>query len=121
MIQLKKILKIDLYGGYILNIIVTNNIIKSISKYSNKINYTDNIDPIIDGIHACHNNKSYKSYLFITPNGTLSTVSHEAFHATLKIMEYIGAELNEGSEESYAYLLGYIIDNILQTINKYNK
>lgn len=39
-------------------------------------------------------------------------ISHEAFHATVYIMRYIGTRFSKASEEAYAYLLQYIVENI---------
>lgn len=39
-------------------------------------------------------------------------ITHEAFHATCYIMRYVGIRLSKSSEEAYAYLLQYIVENI---------
>lgn len=39
---------------------------------------------------------------------TLATVNHELFHLTANTMSYVGIPLNETTEESYAYLMGYL-------------
>lgn len=58
-----------------------------------------------------------------TPNGTIlimlrenniPTIAHEAFHATEFIMEYIDTPLNQSTSEPYAYLLGYIVEQIIK-------
>lgn len=36
------------------------------------------------------------------------TVSHECLHATLNILDGVGMELSDSSEESYTYLMGHI-------------
>lgn len=41
-----------------------------------------------------------------------STIAHEAFHATYFILDRVGIELSGDSEEAFAYLLAYIVDNI---------
>lgn len=43
-----------------------------------------------------------------------SIVAHEALHATIYIMRYIGTRLSRSSEENYAYLLQYIMDKIYE-------
>ena len=35
-------------------------------------------------------------------------LSHEIFHASIAIMDAVGVELSESSEEAYAYLVGYL-------------
>lgn len=39
-------------------------------------------------------------------------IAHEALHATAYIMRYVGIRFTKSSEEAYAYLLQYIIENI---------
>lgn len=51
----------------------------------------------------------------------IDTVIHESFHTTIKIMEYTGHELCEGSEESYAYLNGFLASRILKELNRRKK
>jgi hypothetical protein len=39
-------------------------------------------------------------------------VAHEALHATAFILRFVGIRFTKSSEEAYAYLLQYIIENI---------
>jgi hypothetical protein len=41
-------------------------------------------------------------------------IAHEAFHATEFIMEYINTPLTDSTSEPYAYLLGYIVEQIIK-------
>ena len=41
-------------------------------------------------------------------------IAHEAFHATEFVMEYIGCKLDDSSSEPYAYLLTYIVEQIIK-------
>ena len=41
---------------------------------------------------------------------TANVVAHELLHATIHILKNSGVKLNEGSEETYTYLLGYLIE-----------
>ena len=59
-----------------------------------------------------------------TPNDpqSINTLSHEAFHAVIRIADRIGMELQiDKSEEFYAYLTGYIIEKTLTAIQDNNK
>lgn len=47
-----------------------------------------------------------------------STVAHEFLHATFFILNDRGLSLEAGSEEAYAYLLGYLLDKFYSKINK---
>ena len=50
---------------------------------------------------------------------TIQTISHEAFHATHTIMEFIGNDfVYDGTNESWAYLLGWIALQIEDFVNK---
>lgn len=52
-----------------------------------------------------HTNKSF--------NELSDSIAHEALHATREIMESIQVELNDETEEVYAYMIGYIVNNII--------
>lgn len=41
-----------------------------------------------------------------------ATLSHECFHAAEFILRLCGVHLNDNSHEAYAYLLGYLIEQI---------
>lgn len=44
-------------------------------------------------------------------------IAHEAFHATAYILERVGMKLEiEVSDEAYAYLLNYIVDEIYKKV-----
>lgn len=44
----------------------------------------------------------------------MSIVTHECFHATEFIMDYVHTPLTESTSEPYAYLLGYIVNEIIR-------
>ena len=45
---------------------------------------------------------------------------HEIFHCTEFILSRVGLKLSKKSDEAYAYLMGYITENIFNTINNLN-
>lgn len=50
---------------------------------------------------------------------TIQTISHEAFHAAHVIMEFIDNDfIYEGSNESWAYLIGWIAMKIEDFVNE---
>lgn len=61
--------------------------------------------------------------IYITEQKTLSdfmqVMSHEALHAALEILDYVGIPLGEDSEEAYTYLLGHIVDTIVYNVFEY--
>lgn len=44
----------------------------------------------------------------------ISTLAHEAFHAAYDILKRVGIPLSSSSEEAYAYLIGYITEQVLK-------
>lgn len=78
-------------------------------------------DDIADTEALCtHEEKHYAGLYWITlkPTCTLGTVAHEALHVVASIYDYIGVEFDPKNHEHYAYLLGYIVDEISKEILK---
>lgn len=53
-----------------------------------------------------------------TPEYTLSTISHEAFHITNFIMKRVGIKPDVDNDEAQAYLLSYIVEEVYKFLNK---
>ena len=52
--------------------------------------------------------------------GEFGTLSHEVFHVVATLLEHIGMELKVlVSDEAYAYLIGYLTEQIYKKLNKY--
>jgi hypothetical protein len=66
---------------------------------------------------------SYNLFLHFDPNlKDLTNVAvHECFHATYYILNRANVYLDESSEEAYAYLLGFITDEVVKIIKAYKK
>lgn len=47
------------------------------------------------------------------------TISHEVFHAASELLDDCGLELNSGSNESYAYLIGWMTNKVYNLIQKH--
>ena len=92
----------------------------------------------LDKEHGCEYDDSIKYYAvtstFSNTNGgmayyitlpaealTKDTIAHEAFHATVRILDHIGIDFNLGNQEPFAYLLEYLVREIHKCIDKYNK
>lgn len=45
----------------------------------------------------------------------LNTLTHEIFHAVFYILEHRGLKLTVDSQEAYAYLSGYIMEQIIKS------
>jgi len=59
-------------------------------------------------------------WLYRAPTDALmvSILCHEAFHAASYLLDEIGCELDVSSEESYAYVLSYIVEEFLKKVKK---
>lgn len=114
--DLRKKYKISIYG-YILYVIVSEDFDMSIKKYCKGLE--DDISHA-NGLFI-HNAKTGDGYILVKPDSPTSTVAHEAFHATYRIMYTIGSELAGESEEPYAYLVGHITNMVVDTLLLWEK
>lgn len=57
-------------------------------------------------------NPGYPWALWVKDIYDPSTIAHEAFHIVAKVLDFKGLSLCEHSEESYAYTLDYIMDQV---------
>ena len=48
---------------------------------------------------------------------TNDIIAHEIFHAVELLMEYIGIQLSRDSSEAYAYLIGYLTNEIYKLLD----
>lgn len=110
-------LVIDTYGNYEVVVIITDNIQKSRDKINDEIGFICDLEIDCNGLHS-YNSGQMKSYILVNSNSTNGVIAHESFHCVSRIMRCIGGKLNKGSEESYAYLLTYIVDTIHAIIDK---
>lgn len=46
----------------------------------------------------------------------IGAIAHDALHCVISILHLAGLELNDGSEEAYTYLLGYIVTKITELL-----
>jgi hypothetical protein len=87
-------------------------ILAYVGKY-NLTNYEDllNFNETEDAIFVWEDDSS-EIYLRFRDLTKPELIAHEAFHATAYIMRHVGIRFSKSSEEAYAYLLEYIIENI---------
>ncbi len=114
-------LDLGLYGDYRLHIVISKNICKARNKFSKQLDGRVVEDENWGGMHSYAGGCNFESFIFLPPDSPASVIAHESFHATVRVMKVIGAKLNKGSEESYAYLLDHIVEaihNILDELNK---
>lgn len=57
-------------------------------------------------------------YVRFKENPTAETIAHEFMHVTFDILRKVGVSHTWESEESYAYLLGYLVNEFCKKLNK---
>ena len=68
-------------------------------------------------ITKINNPNPYSFYvLFNDEEYNVSCIAHEAFHVVSAIMRKINSPLNITTEETYAYLLSYLIDAFIEAL-----
>ena len=117
--MIKKTFTIEMYSHFKIHVIVTEDFEEALKKYCKDI-IVEGIDKV-GGLFIYHENKPWEGYILVSPTTPTSTVAHESFHATYRIMSAIGSELGAESEEPYAYLLGFITNKVVETLMIYDK
>lgn len=104
-----------------LNIYIGENI------YEERKKYDDVFGPHLDGPDEsdfgalCSYNLKTGNFmlLFDLDDFSIGSLSHEIFHMTHRMMEYIGIEYCEESGEAFAYLNEYLFENIYSFVKEY--
>lgn len=118
---IRKIHYIAIYR-HTLNIIITDNPKEALDKYFKNFDFDNNVLQGYEAFHAFREDKPHTSYILLPSTASTDTLAHESFHCAVHIMNIIGATLDKSSEESYAYLLGLIVDLVVMaTIEFQNK
>ena len=117
---IKKRIKIPLYNHLSLVIIISDDVYNASYDYIG----IDNPDKESNARGVFISNGGNESILSINPNqksisDLAGIVSHEALHATNYIMDFVGMKLSSDSEESYTYLLQYIVEEVMNLVEKY--
>lgn len=111
---MRKIIKIDQYNCNLI-VILSDKIKEDTNKLLKKDKLSHRIDYEIEGIFLYHDIDKY--YLLISQQHlSHNTIAHEVYHAVVRITE--DREIND--EESQAWLMGYITEQIYKFINKKN-
>ena len=80
------------------------------------------IDPSYDGASFQDDNGIEYLYLrktSLTPQSA-SIISHELFHTTYSILNFVGVQLAPQSEEAFAYLQGFLTKKVYKALKKHN-
>lgn len=117
---------IEMYNNYKIAVCV-NLDAKEINTYLTKINFTDFdiTQEYIDSVSGVLFRNLNKAVLILPKdiqtynfNEALAILTHECYHATTRVLQYIGATHDNSSEECYAHLHEYIVLKVLNIINK---
>lgn len=113
--KLRKIrIRFPVFSNYLIHAEVTPDITETLQKYK----HLRDIDPerLIDG-DGCtiQRNEFGLSYVFLRPDVTVGTIAHESYHATVNLLNFIRADMED---ELVAYHVGFVADKIYELIKK---
>jgi hypothetical protein len=104
------IITFPVFDNYAVHIEKTSDIMKSMEKYP----ATKHVEP---GEHTeaitVHVADDPCSYIFLPHNAAVGTIAHEAWHVVRRMLEYVGADLEN---ENVAYHLGFLVNRIFKFI-----
>lgn len=113
----EKIVTFPIFSNYTMVIVVTEekSLMPTVSYISDRdFNREPDLSPTCDActMRARHGH----TYIMFTKDATLGTIAHEAWHAIYHMLkDFAGAELED---ETVAYHLGYLVDQISQFIHE---
>ena len=107
--MIKKTIKIPTYGHVRVHLLVGKDI-KDMYATCKNLGFQDTIKSC-DGLVAFLED-STDTYIFINVNSSIGTLAHECFHVVVRIMNIVGSQLTYESEEPYAYLLSYLVNEV---------
>lgn len=55
--------------------------------------------------------------LWVADKGNVGALAHECLHITIGVLDALGFQLNDGSEEAYTYTQQYLLETILEAKN----
>jgi len=105
-----KLIEFPVFCGYVIHVEITSDIPKALLKYpqTRKID----MDNETQGL-AVHDTDAPFSFIFLPHNASVGDIAHESWHAVRRMMEYVGAELDN---EAVAYHLGYMVQEIFKFV-----
>ena len=80
--------------------------------------YDDNLNYDGMSIPECGTNRYH--IILDTTIIELNTVVHECFHVAFEILNTRGIAVNRENDEAMAYLLGYLVEEVMAIINNQN-
>lgn len=111
---MRKRIKIDQYNCELI-VILTDKIKEETNRLLKKDKIPNRIEYEIEGIFLSHDIDKY--YLLLSlQHLSHNTIAHEVYHAVVRITE--DRDIND--EESQAWLMGYIVEQIYKFLNTKN-
>lgn len=109
--------KIPIYFGR-LHVIVADNLTDAWTKYGRPL---DNEKESFEACTDCFIRGGILNVqIFIKPNASVKTVVHECAYAVNMIFEHTGVELSTSNDEPFCYMLGWVVEQVEDSLNKYN-
>ena len=99
---------------YIVKIVITTDILHSRNKRAEEIGAKFEEKESPAGLHS-YNPDHSTCFIFLNPDTSMSTLSHECNHAIYRMFRYIGAQ--DVDEEIMSYTLGYLVQEVYDLIS----
>lgn len=113
-------IKIPIYDSDI-NLVITDNIYKSLVKICKKEDWLDLLEDIQDsGIGSAYflyDDDSIGEYHMVLPyNADVFLISHEVLHATFIILDHHNVIYDKTNHEAFTYLHGHIVETVYNKV-----
>lgn len=111
--RMKKKLSVPIYDA-VLWLVVTDNIAKERKKWEHMFGPAPDAHDY-DALCSCSGGHNFALFFAREPL-TLKILSHEVFHLTHRIMDWVSANFDAGHHEQGALLHGYLMDTVCRAM-----
>lgn len=108
----KREVEFSIFSGYTVYIIATNDIARAALRFKQTKNTDIGTDTQAICVHEVDNGITY---MFLPFTSDAGDVAHECWHVVKRMLEYVGAELEN---EVVAYHLGFLVRQAHKTLNQ---
>ncbi len=114
-------IKINPYGAE-LTVILSSNPDRTAHKLEQNDKKVSQVNPVTLNDFFIYDNPDSKEYFLVFPlMPNADSIAHEAFHVVRKLLFTSDVKLTNASEESWAYLMGWVVGEITDKVTKANK
>lgn len=108
--------EIPIYFGR-LHIVIAEDLTCAYRKYGKSKEETTNCKALTEDniVKGC-----LEVTIYLQPNAAVKTVCHECAHAVNFIFKHVGVELSTSNDEPFCYMLGWVVEQVEDCLNKYN-